>query len=336
MSGLLTIGSLFSGIGLLDLGLEWAGLGPPKWQVEIDDYARRVLAKHWPDAIRLCDVRAVNGCLVPRVDVLAGGFPCQDISSAGRGAGLSGRRSGLWFEYLRIVRELRPRFVIVENVAKLFTRGIDVVLGTLAESGYDSLWYRLAASDVGAPHRRHRVFIVAWRMANASSEREREPANETHAVAVAPWARDEPRDGREPLADDSFDGAESRRRYAAQAGRDAAAVRDSRVGNTDAQGQLQPNGRIEVFGRWARDADGRSVESAMGRVVDGRADWLDRSWPGWPARPGEEQLEWEPPRTLVGVANREDQIRGLGNGVVPQCGYVAGRIVAQLAERGVA
>jgi len=96
--------------------------------------------------------------------------PCQDISLAGLGAGLSGARSGLWFEFLRLIRELRPRFVVAENVAALVTRGLDVVLSGLAESGYDALWFPLRASDVGAPHRRERVFIVAWRVADANSE----------------------------------------------------------------------------------------------------------------------------------------------------------------------
>lgn len=158
----MTIGSLFAGIGGLELGLERAGLGPTVWQVEQDAYCRSVLAKHWPDADRsvtdVCEAGAAN--LEP-VDVICGGFPCQDLSYAGKGAGLDGARSGLWFEYLRIIRELRPRFVVVENVSALLTRGLDVVLGTLAESGYDALWTSLRAADVGAPHRRERIFIVA-------------------------------------------------------------------------------------------------------------------------------------------------------------------------------
>lgn len=159
----MTIGSLFAGIGGLELGLERAGLGPTIWQVEQDAYCRSVLAKHWPDADRsvtdVCEAGAAN---LERVDLICGGFPCQDLSYAGKGAGLDGARSGLWFEYLRIIRELRPRFVVVENVAALLARGMDVVLGTLAESGYDALWTSLRASDVGAPHRRERLFIVAY------------------------------------------------------------------------------------------------------------------------------------------------------------------------------
>jgi len=154
-------GSLFSGIGGIDLGLERAGMSCA-WQVEIDDYANRVLAKHWPDIPRFRDVREVGKHNLERVDLIAGGFPCQDVSVAGLNAGLSGERSGLWREYLRIVCDLRPRFIIVENVAALLGRGAGRVLADLASVGYDAEWQTIQASDVGAPHSRARIFIVAY------------------------------------------------------------------------------------------------------------------------------------------------------------------------------
>jgi len=157
----LTIGSLFSGIGGLELGLERAGLGPVLWQCEINPFARRVLAKHWPDATRYEDVRGIDEA-TPRVDVICGGFPCQDISLAGKRAGIEdGERSGLWSEYARIVRTLRPRFVIVENVAGLLGFGFGRVLGDLAACGYDTQWDCIPASALGACHVRDRVFVVA-------------------------------------------------------------------------------------------------------------------------------------------------------------------------------
>jgi DNA (cytosine-5)-methyltransferase 1 len=156
-----TIGSLFSGVGGLDLGLERAGLGSVAWQCEIDAYCRRVLAKHWPEARRYDDVRSVGACNATRVDVLCGGFPCQDVSLAGLGAGLAGHRSGLWFEYARIVGELEPSIVVIENVLGLRTRGLRRVLADLSELGFDAEWCDLWAWDVGAPHRRARIFIVA-------------------------------------------------------------------------------------------------------------------------------------------------------------------------------
>lgn len=158
----MTIGSLFSGIGGLDLGLERAGLGPVVWQVERDEYCRSVLARHWNKAERFDDVRTVGKQNLKRVRVMCGGFPCQDISYAGPGAGISGERSGLWFEYARIIGELRPQFVVVENVAALLDRGGRDVLGTLAALGFDAEWSVVSACSLGATHVRRRLFVVAY------------------------------------------------------------------------------------------------------------------------------------------------------------------------------
>ena len=156
----LTVGSLFAGIGGFDLGLERAGFDIA-WQVEIDPYCQRVLAKHWPTVHRYGDIRAIDWSAVEPVDLLCGGFPCQDISLAGKGAGLSGERSGLWFEYAKAIEALTPRYVVIENVAALRSRGLDQVLWSLATLGYDAEWHCIPASAVGAPHRRDRVWIVA-------------------------------------------------------------------------------------------------------------------------------------------------------------------------------
>lgn len=159
----LTYGSLFSGIGGFDLGFDRAGLSCA-WQVEKDEYARRVLAKHWPDVRRWDDV-----CTFPpepasdwRCDVLCGGFPCQGISSANHnGQGLADERSGLWREFARTIGVLRPRFAVMENVPALTFRGLDAVLLDLATVGYDAEWDTVSAWQFGAPHQRDRIFIVA-------------------------------------------------------------------------------------------------------------------------------------------------------------------------------
>ena len=155
----LTFGSLFAGIGGFDLGFERAGF-ECRWQVEIDSYATKILEKHWPKVHRERDIRECNASNLERVDCIIGGFPCQDISYAGRGAGLDGERSGLFFEAIRLVRELQPRAIVLENVAALLTRGLDRVLGTLAEIGYDAEWHCVPAAAVGAPHIRDRVFVI--------------------------------------------------------------------------------------------------------------------------------------------------------------------------------
>lgn len=157
----LTIGSLFSGIGGLELGLEWAGVGHTVWQVESDPWCRGVLAKHWPNVKRFNDVRTVGADSLEQVDVICGGFPCQGFSNAGKRAGLADARSGLWREYARIVGELRPPVVVIENVAALVTRGLDVVVSDLCAAGYHVEGRIIAASDVGAPHGRDRLFLVA-------------------------------------------------------------------------------------------------------------------------------------------------------------------------------
>lgn len=156
------IGELFAGIGGFGLAGEWCG-HRTIWTSEIDPFCVALLAERFPDAKQLGDISHIDWSQVERPDILTGGFPCQDISYAGKGAGLAGARSGLWYEYARAIREVGPRYVIVENVRALFTRGFDAVLGTLADLGYDAEWSMYGASDVGAPHQRHRVWILAWR-----------------------------------------------------------------------------------------------------------------------------------------------------------------------------
>ena len=159
------IGSLFSGIGGLELGLEAAISGAyTVWQVEQADYPRAVLARHWPNATRYRYVQTVAAepDSVESVDLICGGFPCTDISVAGLGAGIDGDASGLFWTMLYIINAKRPKFVVLENVAALRKRGLSAVLGGLAAIGYDAEWSTLSAADVGAPHLRRRLFLIGW------------------------------------------------------------------------------------------------------------------------------------------------------------------------------
>ena len=157
----MTYGSLFSGIGGIDLGLDRAGF-ECRWQVEIDPFARKVLSKHWPEVPKYEDVTKLTGRELERVDLIAGGFPCQDLSQAGKRAGIEGDRSGLWFEFARLIGILRPRYVLIENVPGLLDRrAMPRVIGELARLGYVGSWFCLRASDLGAAHLRKRVFVVA-------------------------------------------------------------------------------------------------------------------------------------------------------------------------------
>lgn len=155
-----TFGSLFAGIGGIDLGLERAGW-ECRWQVEIDPYCMAVLKKHWPNVPKYGDIKELAGEELEHVDLIAGGFPCQPVSLAGQRRGTADER-WLWPEFARIVRVLRPQFVLVENVPGLLSQGMGQVLGDLAAFGYDAEWESLPAAAVGAPHLRYRVFLVAY------------------------------------------------------------------------------------------------------------------------------------------------------------------------------
>jgi DNA (cytosine-5)-methyltransferase 1 len=154
------IGSLCTGYGGLDLAVELVLGGQLVWYAETDRHAQTVLAARWPHLPNLGDIRAVDWGSVEPVDVLTAGFPCQDISNAGKRAGITGVHSSLWSAVAVAVRALRPPVVLVENVAALLRRGFDVVHSDLAEVGYDTRWLCLRASDIGAAHRRDRLFLL--------------------------------------------------------------------------------------------------------------------------------------------------------------------------------
>ncbi|MFI5951859.1 DNA cytosine methyltransferase [Micromonospora chalcea] len=154
------IGSLCTGYGGLDMAVELVLGGQLTWYAETDRHAATVCAHHWPGVPNLGDIRTIDWTDVPPVDILTAGFPCQDISNAGKRAGITGVHSNLWTSVAHAVRALRPPVVFVENVAALRTRGLDVVHADLAALGYDTSWLCLRASDIGAPHRRDRLFLL--------------------------------------------------------------------------------------------------------------------------------------------------------------------------------
>jgi DNA (cytosine-5)-methyltransferase 1 len=296
------VGSLFSGIGGFDLGFERAGMRV-SWQVELDPYCRAVLARHFPDAARFEDVREVGGETLDPVDLLCGGFPCQDLSAAGRGAGIDGARSGLWSEFARIVRELRPRYVVVENVPALLTgkgkrweRGpIGRVLGDLAEARYDAEWACLSAGEFGAPHLRKRVWIVAY------------PARDAEAGATAESGseRQRARTG----------GERSRAEEMADADAERQPGRTGELGSPR-RGELEDGGSA---GGALPDAEGPGREARS-------SDRLEEDQPAeGPSRPGWWSAEPAVGRVADGVPHRVDRLAGLGNALVPQIAEWIGR-----------
>lgn len=161
----LTFGSLFAGIGGFDLGLERAGM-QCKWQVEIDEYCKRVLTKHWPDVPKFRDIRECGAHNLPTVDLICGGFPCQPFSVAGKQQGATDDRF-LWPEMLRIIKEIRPTWVVGENVPGIIRMELDRVLSDLESLGYSTRTFVVPACAVGARHIRSRVFIIS----NTDSQR---------------------------------------------------------------------------------------------------------------------------------------------------------------------
>ncbi len=319
------IGSLFSGIGGLELGLESAGVGHTLWQVEAEAFPRSILARHWPGADRsVCDVRLAGSHNLAPVEVICGGFPCQDISTAGLGAGLDGRKSGLWFEYARILREVRPRFVVVENVASLLVRGLDRVLGSLAELGYDAEWSTLSAAEVGAPHLRRRLFIIGWLPDAGLRGREGGDGGSEHVADGDGGRREELRlsqprreqGARRGLVDGR--GSVRELQHAADLGHADHAGRGEQRGTLAARAELPP----------AECAGGRGTQPRVGRASHGLLPWAYR---------GEDPERWErgvsrtvPPRS---VPQRPARLRALGNSVVPQCAHEVGLRLLEIAER---
>ena len=281
------VGSLFAGVGGFDLGLERAGMRIV-WQVEIDEFARAVLARHWPDVPKYGDVRELTGDELDQVDLICGGWPCQPFSYAGKRRGSADERD-LWPEFIRIIRRLRPRWVVGENVPGVLTadsgRYFGRILRDLAESGYDAAWRVLRAADLGAPHLRERLFLVA------------------HAGR-----------GGASLAD--AQGLRRDRSWASRYGRGRSADGGSLA---HAGGEGLPSGPQRRSGAWT------PAESVLGRVFDGLPAWLDGH--RWPAGRGERQYDWEPARTVSRgeVPNRVARLRALGNAVVPQLAEAIGR-----------
>ena len=317
---------LFSGIGGFALAARWVGWETVGF-CEIEPYCQKVLAKHWPGVPIYDDVKTLmadaksqqrwdesenpangtgwqsgsksgSGCTyatdgkttVGPVDIITGGFPCQDISTAGKGAGIEGTRSGLWVELARIIGEIRPRYAVLENVAALLGRGMERVAGDLAEIGYDAEWHCIPAAAVGAPHRRDRIWIIAY-------------PNTGQRLGTTGQV---------------------------QAGRDSTDGRLSNLANTDERGRQagsreQPSTALSRSShrddpeRCSGDVADADDERGNRRPAEQRQKIrFAESW--------QECSQWisEPNvgRVANGIPKRVDRLRGLGNAIVPQVAQV--------------
>jgi DNA (cytosine-5)-methyltransferase 1 len=305
------IGSLCTGYGGLDIAALAVFGGSLAWCADNDKHVSTTLAARYPDVPNLGDLTLLNWREVPVVDVLCAGFPCQDISFSGRGAGIEkGVRSGIWKNIVTGIRELRPAVIVVENVDAIRGRGLNRVLGDVAEIGYDASWTSLRASDVGAAHRRERVFILAY-----------EQGSEATDILAAAYAR-----------------SQRWERWAAS----GQAQSRRAPGGPVRPGDLTLAGTVERLQR------GRGGVSSVGEIAWGRYEAAIRRWEALTGRqapyPVERGTRGQPrlaaafTEWLMGLPKGfvtelglpySAQHRALGNGVVPQQAVVA---LWQLAE----
>jgi DNA (cytosine-5)-methyltransferase 1 len=301
----LTVGSLFSGIGGIDLGLERAGM-ESRWFVEWDAHCQNVLRRHWPGLPVYGDITTVDWSTVEPVDVLAGGFPCQPVSNAGKRLGTDDAR-WLWPEFARAIRVLEPRYVLVENVAALLGRGFEHVITDLAALGYDAEWDCIPAAAVGAPHLRDRLWTVAYSSSSRGQNRTRLARSST---LVRSFSR---AGGRSEHGHPASGSAELRR----SSTEGEAAVADAAGERSGGQRHL-PHA---IF------AGLEGYERSVMALTDYRRSNADPAGSGWwSTEPGVG-------RVADGIPHRVDRLRSLGNAVVPQVVEWIGRRIVAFDER---
>ena len=346
---------LFSGIGGFSLGLDRAGFKTVAF-CEVDKKCQAVLKKHWPDVPIFDDVSNLRGQDIEEtIDVICGGFPCQDISLAGKGAGLEGKRSGLWTEFHRLIKEIRPKYAIIENVSALRSRGLDQVLRSLSEIGYDAEWHCITAASVGAPHRRDRIWIVAypsnegidrgqWEQTDDASKSEFRGADSGRSISNVEFetmanANDSgsgtSRNGNHTKRSETIEGWEeqSLNRSGGSSANLAHAddIRSSRSGKTGIRENLgkawsQFTGGSSIGYSWEMaNANNEGLQRDVGQGearTQGESErhTSERSW--WAIEP-------DVGRVAHGVPKRVDRLKQLGNAVVPQIPQLIGMAIME-------
>lgn len=336
----LTVGSLFSGIGGIDLGLERAG-HKVIWQSEIDPYACRVLQKHWPKVTNYGDIKKIDWATVERPDIICGGYPCQPFSTAGKRRGADDPRH-LWPWVRQAISELRPRYAMLENVRGHLSMGATTVIGELAQIGYDAEWRIISAAGVGAPHRRDRIIIVAYPNSNRShrtqinatngnksslanaGRRSKKVANPTQLLSngsnnntrdsAQPKTERQPRNNSWSQNVANANSAPRQQQHKRQICKCDAERCGQNVANTSCK-------RCAEHGQPVRQTQAYTVfgcGNTHTRGHDFAAIW---------------QTEPNVGRMANGVPNRVDRLRGLGNAVVPQVAELVGRLIGEHAAQ---
>lgn len=346
--------SLFSGIGTTELAARSLGFETSAF-CEIDPFAQKILAKRFPEVPIYDDIRALRGDECGAVDAVCGGFPCQDLSVAGKKNGLSGARSGLWFEMLRLVEAIRPAFVLAENVRGAINLALDEVTLGLENAGYEVRTNLVPASLFGAPHQRYRIFVFGLRNdvfdALAHMLRERQQGAEEYGVNYQKGAQ----------SDDEFvvkcgsglwrtpdasggRGALSEETYQKRKKKGLPLTINAQVAHVERTQWPTPSvcGNSNRKGASSKSGDGLSTAVKRKKVGQLNPDWVEClqglpigwtdpgcetpvPWPGWPAPPDARlstqrtgQFSYEPPRTVTGMKNRCPRLRVLGNCNPPQ------------------
>ncbi len=308
---MLRVLDLFSGIGGFSLGLERTGGFKTVAFCEIEEFPRKVLKKHWPTIPIYPDVTKLSAKQLTTdgisVDVICGGFPCQDISFAGKGAGIKGERSGLWEEYSRLIGELRPQYVIVENVSALLSRGLSDVLGDLATLGYDAEWHCIPAAAVGAPHRRDRAWVISYPCGVRRLQCKSLEKGQQYFGRGKAWSQPNPL--RPDVAHTTSKGANG---HAKRAQPPYAMLRDSSedVGNPNLCG-LQG-----IREGWQQIVEARHIQWQSEGPSHG-------AWKHWSTEPNVG-------RVAHGIPARVDRLKGLGNAVVPQIVEMIGNAILDI------
>jgi DNA (cytosine-5)-methyltransferase 1 len=303
---------LFSGIGGFSLGLERAGFETVAF-CEVDKKCQAVLKKHWPNVPIFDDVSNLKGeDIGQKVDVICGGFPCQDISLAGKGAGLAGKRSGLWSEFHRLIKEIKPKYAIIENVSALRSRGLDQVLREISEIGYDAEWHCITAASIGAPHRRDRIWIVAYSRDNTRRDsitgslgrngegqlEERVRASETTETSGSSETSESVAYSQGKLSDGNNTYSESSKPSAQKLGSSSSERNVSNSNSEGLQGQWEITSRISKELQDASYSCWWKTEPSVGRVANG-------------------------------IPGRVDRLKQLGNAVVPQIPQLLGMAIME-------
>ena len=292
---------LFHGIGGFALGAYWAGMKfENHYCSDIEPYAQELYKLRFPDSIQLGDITKINTADLPQGDwIISGGFPCQDISIAGKGAGIHGERSGLWFEYWRIINDLRPRFAIMENVGMLVHRGLREVLGSLSEIGYNAEWQDIRASDMGAPHKRERIWIISYPDPTSNRREWERPDAETEK-------------GLQPRSGNTWElesGLEGLRQDVANTGLQRQKEHEEQTAGIEQCSEAIPHSDNQGLERRPDSGGITGIRPKRKQQPKRQSEQPRKNY--WSVEPAVGRL-------VNGLPGRVDRLKGLGNAIVPQ------------------